>query len=310
MKISALLRLPAVVTFSDTSSCFALTERIVAGESCWFVAMILNEIKQKICKLLPDRIKSKCESYITTIQVVAGQLRALVYRAVCPLLIKQSMMLPVIVDCGWDSRKLREENHEWVNKLVDNCSEVWEFMMLTDQFAECSSLVREQVWLEVCQCAFDLVLEGYGKVRKCSSEGRAAMTMDVFALHEGLNTVHLCRPPRGKHHIDSFLRMSYMPEDEMMQWVQENWQSFAYRHILGMLVQTLTSVLNSKKLKDATAVIDTLYDVDNIGGGGGSSKDNNNPSKLFNRLREGADTSFGGLTGKFRRMSSIATGNM
>ncbi len=37
MKISSLLRLPAVVTFS---SCFALNERVVAAESCWFVAMV------------------------------------------------------------------------------------------------------------------------------------------------------------------------------------------------------------------------------------------------------------------------------
>jgi hypothetical protein len=36
-------------------------------------------------------------------------------------------------------------------------------------------------------------MEGYSKVKKCSPEGRAAMTMDVFSLHEGLNSVHLCR---------------------------------------------------------------------------------------------------------------------
>lgn len=40
MKISSLLRLPTAITFADASSCFALTERIVAGESCWFVAMV------------------------------------------------------------------------------------------------------------------------------------------------------------------------------------------------------------------------------------------------------------------------------
>ena len=122
---------------------------------------------------------------------------------------------------------------------------------------------RAQVWLEVCQSAFDLLLEGYSRVKKCSSEGRAAMTMDVFALHEGLNSVHLCRPPRGKHHVDGYLRMSFLSEEEMLRFVGENYQSFAYRHIAGMLTQTLTSVMNSKKLKDGIALIDGLYDVDN-----------------------------------------------
>ena len=47
--------------------------------------------------------------------------------------------------------------------------------------------------MEVSQCIFDLVMEGYSQVRKVSPEGRSAMTMDVFALHDGLNSIHLCR---------------------------------------------------------------------------------------------------------------------
>lgn len=115
------------------------------------------------------------------------------------------------------------------------------------------------MWLELCQCAFDSVLEGFTKVRKCSAEGRAAMTMDVFATHEELNSVHLCRPPRGKHHLDSFLRTSYLSDEDLIAWVRENWRSYAYRHMHGLLAQQLSSVLSSKKLKDAVAVIDGLY---------------------------------------------------
>jgi hypothetical protein len=128
-----------------------------------------------------------------------------------------------------------------------------------------------QVWLEVCQAAFDLLLDGYSRVRKCSSEGRAAMTMDVFAVHEGLNRTHLCRPPRGKHHLDSYLHMSFLSDEDMLGWIQENWQSFAYRHVAGMVAQTMTSVLSSKKLKDAMQVVDTLYDVEGALSGGAQS---------------------------------------
>jgi hypothetical protein len=47
MKMSALLRLPAVITFADPTSCFALNERIVAAESSWFVAMVLFYVHKK-----------------------------------------------------------------------------------------------------------------------------------------------------------------------------------------------------------------------------------------------------------------------
>jgi hypothetical protein len=166
-------------------------------------------------------------------------------------------------------------------------------MMLTEQFAESSPLLREQVWLEICQAAFDVCLEGYAKVRKVSVEGRSAMTTDTIALHDLLNTIHLCRPPRGKHYIDNYLRAALLPEDELMGWVRENWESHAYRHVHGLLAQTLFSLLNSKKLKDATAVIDSLYDL----------KDGESTSTL-GMLSQSADATFSrAFNSTFRRQS-------
>ena len=41
----------------------------------------------------------------------------------------------------------------------------------------------------MCECAFDLALEGISRIRKCSPEGRLAMTLDIFDLHAGLNRI-------------------------------------------------------------------------------------------------------------------------
>lgn len=136
-----------------------------------------------------------------------------------------------------------------------------------------------QVWMEICQAAFDSLLEGFSRVRKCSSEGRASMTMDVTVLHNGLHNIHNCRPPRGKHHVDGYIRASYLSEEEMMEWVRESWQVYAYRHLHGLLSQTLASVLNSKRLKDAVAILDGLYEVE-------EKEENKLSSLLSNRLRD------------------------
>jgi hypothetical protein len=149
------------------------------------------------------------------------------------------------------------------------------------------------VWLEICQAAFDVSLEGFSKVRKCSVEGRSAMTTDNIALHDALNTIHLCRPPRGKHYVDNFLRSAMLSEEELMAWVRENWESYAYRHVQGLLTQTLFSLLNSKKLKDAIAVIDGLYEL----------KDGESTSTL-GMLSQSADATFSrAFNSTFRRQS-------
>jgi len=47
---------------------------------------------------------------------------------------------------------------------------------------------------------------------------------------------------------------------DMMQWVRDNWQQYAYRHMHTLISQTLASVMKKTKLKDCLAVLDGLYD--------------------------------------------------
>jgi len=292
-KIVSSLTVPLVVEEADSPSFFAITERIVAAESCWFLSQVLSESKVIISKLLPEKETNKCDSYISNYVLISGQLRGFLYKAMCPQLHFATQVIGSIVECSWEAKKVREVHHPWVDRLININKQVWNYLQLNDQFGESTTIVREQVWLEICQSAFDITIEGFSKVRKCSSEGRAAMSMDVFALHDGLNSIHLCRPPRGKHYVDNYLRAFYLSEEEIMQWVQDNWQSYPYRHVHGLLSQTMTSMLNSKKLKDALAVIDGLYDSEGA--------ENAKLSSMFsNRFKE--DSKFSNLlASKFRR---------
>jgi len=265
VRVSSLLRVPQVVNEGDHhSNHFSLNARIVAAESCWFAARILIEIKPKIERLLPERCIASCEAYVSQFQLVASELRALVYRSMCPQILNAALVTAQIVDVGgWDTKKLRNTDL-WVDKLVASCREVWEFMSSSDEFADSSALVREQVWLELCQTSFDITIDGFCKAKRVSPEGRAAMLRDVLALQEGLDRVHPCRSPRGLLHVEAYLRAASLGEEEMMAWIGENWQAYAYRHMYGLVSQTFSSMmdLSSKRLKQATAVLDKLYEVE------------------------------------------------
>lgn len=255
------LQPPHAVQFPEPSSFNALNERVVAAESCWFAAKILGEIKPKVLSLLPEAHKQTSENHISDFQQISGQLRSLVYRAMCPDLVKQNEIVSIMLEqSGWDQKKMREEPHEWVDTLIDNCIDVWEYMEAGDEFAEASTLVREQVWLEICQAAFDAVLEGLSRVRKCSTEGRASMTMDVSALHTGLDSRHVCRPPRGRQYVDMYIKALYLTEDETIRWALSQCQTYAHRHLAGLLKQALSSMMSNRKLSQALTALDAEYD--------------------------------------------------
>ncbi len=50
---------------------------------------ILNEIKFQVLRLLPASDIGLCEAYISQFQLVASQLRSLVYKTMCPQIVQQ-----------------------------------------------------------------------------------------------------------------------------------------------------------------------------------------------------------------------------
>lgn len=58
-----------------------------------------------------------------------------------------------------------------------------------------------------------------------------------------------------------------------MQWLHENWRQYSYKHMLGLLVQTLSAggtaaallaaggVGGGRRLKEAISVLDGLYEI-------------------------------------------------
>lgn len=141
--------------------------------------------------------------------------------------------------------------------------------------------------MEICQAAFDTLMEGFfgGKIKKVSAEGRATMTMDIEALHSGLDAIHSCRPIRGKAYVDAVIKVTYVPEDEVLQWMTENWSQYAHNHLAGLAVQQMSSLISTKKLKDALTHIDLLYSAVEgstaSGGGAGAADDSHGSGGIF-----------------------------
>ncbi len=101
VRLSQLLKIPTIIQDTSTNSidnCFALNQRIVAAESCWFVAQMLQDAKVLLMRLVNSDSNNnanfeKISSYISNFSLVIGQLRALLYKINGPLLIDYSKVL-------------------------------------------------------------------------------------------------------------------------------------------------------------------------------------------------------------------------
>lgn len=122
--VSTLLKEVGVIGESEQRNFFGMNARIVAAESCCFASKVMLELKSKFEKLLPVCSISSCEKYITTIQTVTSQLRSLIYRSMCPLILNAQHVHAQIDGGGWDTKKARILVSSWVVHLTEACKEV------------------------------------------------------------------------------------------------------------------------------------------------------------------------------------------
>jgi hypothetical protein len=322
VKLGAMLGVPECVRErgDDVKQFYALSEKIVATESCGFLAKMLNEIKSKVTQLLPVHGQASCMSYIERFQVVVNQVQILIYRSLCPQLLQTSKILLTINDdkkCLWDSKKIRQTSHEWVFELSERCGEIWRYLQL--QGSTIPEAAKEIIWAEMCDCAFDTALEGFSRIRKCSPEGRLAMSLDIADLQTGLDSIRLPKssgtPPsssspsssstypdssspfsrRNKEYVDNYIHATYMPEEDLMMWISENYKQYSYRHIYGLIRMLLNcpSIMSiagsSKRYNEAIGAIDVLYGVEKEG-----ETSNKMLSHMFKREKGGGAYSKGG----------------
>jgi hypothetical protein len=228
-------------------------------------------VRPKLVRLLPESYRASCDEYCTTYQTAASQIRALVYRTMCPALIRQANVLQAIADDpSYSDSSIsstlvgagKSATGMWVQRLVGYCSEVWQHMSSHDEWGEAGPLVHEQVWLELCQACFDTAMEGFFRsIRRVGSAGREAMLRDVGCLQEELDKIHPCHCRYGLEHVEAALRAAQGEGEEVMLWVQDHYQQYAYRHLLGLVTQTFGSMMDitQTRLKDAVSFLDELY---------------------------------------------------
>lgn len=79
--------------------------------------------------------------------------------------------------------------------------------------------VHRKVWVEVLRQLTMHLVDSYAKAKKCTTEGRGLMTLDLSALRSGLEKLSGIKPLPYWDHVLSYVNAFYLPESELLSWV-------------------------------------------------------------------------------------------
>uniref|UniRef100_A0A061RSJ3 Coiled-coil domain-containing protein 132-like isoform x1 n=2 Tax=Tetraselmis sp. GSL018 TaxID=582737 RepID=A0A061RSJ3_9CHLO len=116
------------------------------------------------------------------------------------------------------------------------------------------------MWNKALDALAQILLEGFSRVRRCTVEGRAAMTLDLQGFIKGTESLS---PRDVDAHskmriVDNYIKAFYVPEQELVHWAHTHPE-----YTRTQLVNLVTCIADNNKMK-RKALKDLLVQIESI----------------------------------------------
>lgn len=147
----------------------------------------------------------------------------------------------VSIGSGWAESILKEQSNHYIDQLSDQYTALWTHLSHS-QFKNMRGVLYDS-WQSVVERGYLALLEGFAKIYECSTEGRALMSMDLATFSSNVNKhpsnsdqtgyivspnkksvlqdPPLVKPVHGKEYVDMYIKIFYLPRDDVMQWIKQ-----------------------------------------------------------------------------------------
>lgn len=246
------LKILSLSTAGDTDANLSIfsPERRTALHSCEFALDLLRVADQ-------EGLKGACEqfsAYVTTFSSAVDQLHDFFASSCARDLVGHDDIVSKIASRDWAFRELRNDVSDYIEDLIGRLHELHQVLAPStsslvespagydDIFGGLAGTIhlikqslRRKLWDRCVEAGYALLLDGWSKCRRCSTEGRALMSMDVQALSGGVEG--LCGGNSegiDRHYVVAWVNAYYFGEDDLMIWMEGNSSRYHAAHMLSL----------------------------------------------------------------------------
>ncbi|XP_019453911.1 PREDICTED: syndetin-like isoform X1 [Lupinus angustifolius] len=243
---------PPSTNFAHSSgSSFGLKERCVAVDTMSLVARILNRSKAHLQSMLLLSNSNVLEDFYSHLVDAVPDLIEHVNRTTVRLLLHINGYVERIANTKWEVKELGMEHNGYVDLLLG------EFKHYKTRLAHGGIRKETQDLLSDygLEIVAETLVEGLSRVKRCSDEGRALMSLDLQVLINGLqHFVSLNVKPKLQT-VETFIKAYYLPETEYVHWARAH-QEYTKSQIVGLV--NLVATMKGWKRKTRLEVLEKI----------------------------------------------------
>ncbi|XVF19818.1 hypothetical protein REPUB_Repub11eG0143500 [Reevesia pubescens] len=230
---------------------FGLKERCAAADTVALVARILHRSRTHLQSLLLKSNTAVVEDFFVHVVDSVPDLTEHIHRTTARILLHINGYVDRIANAKWEPKELGMEHNGYVDLLLG------EFKHYKTRLQHGG--IHKEVQDLLMDCGLEIVaetlIEGLSRVKRCTDEGRALMSLDLQVLINGLqHFVSLNEKPKLQI-VETFIKAYYLPETEYVHWARAH-PEYSKNQIVGLI--NLVASMKGWKRKTRLEVIEKI----------------------------------------------------
>lgn len=220
---------------------FGLKERCAGADTISLVARMLNRSKPRLQTMLLQSNAAVVEDFFVHLVDAVPDLTEHIHRTTARQLLHMNGYVDRISNAKWEVKELGLEHNGYVDLLLGEFKHYKTRLVHGGIRKEVQDLLSEHA----IEIVAETLVEGLSRVKRCTDEGRALMSLDLQVLINGLQHIVTVNVKPKLQMVETFIKAYYLPETEFVHWSRAH-PEYTRNQIVG-LINLVASVKGWKR---------------------------------------------------------------
>ncbi|CAL4940472.1 unnamed protein product [Urochloa decumbens] len=236
---------------SSMFTSYGLKERCAAAETLSLVARVLNRSKGHLHSVLSKNNTNAVEEFYRTLVDSVPDLTEHIHRMSARMLLHIDGYPDKIANAKWEVKELGIEHNGYVDLLLGEFKHYKTRLDHGGISKELQHLLMEYGIESIAE----VLVEGLSRVKRCTDEGRALMSLDLQVLINGLQHIVSANVRPKLQTVDTFIKAYYLPETEYVHWARSH-PEYSKSQVVGLV--NLVATMKGWKRKTRLETVERI----------------------------------------------------
>ncbi|XP_050238888.1 uncharacterized protein LOC126688282 isoform X2 [Mercurialis annua] len=230
---------------------FGLKERCTAADNISLVAQLMHRSKAHLQSMLLQNNPAIVEDFYAHLVDSVPDLKEHIHRTTAKLLLHINGYVDRIANAKWEVKELGMEHNGYIDLLLGEFKHYKTRLAHGGIQKEIQDLLLEY-GLEI---VVETLVEGLSRVKRCTDEGRALMSLDLQVLINGLQHFVPVNVKPKLQIVETFIKAYYLPETEYVHWARAH-PEYTKNQVIGLV--NLVATMKGWKRKNRLEVLEKI----------------------------------------------------